>query len=59
MSLLLFHQPKFDYVLSQIISLWPFSHIQELDIAWVIALMFMKDLRYDGAVCNVVIYKEK
>lgn len=56
---LLYHQPKFDYVLSQIISLWPFSHIQELDIEWVITFMFMKHLGYDSAVCSIVIYKEK
>ena len=56
---LLYHQPKFDYVLSQIISLWPFSHIQELDIEWLITFMFMKHLGYDNAVCSIVVYKEK
>ena len=56
---LLYHQPKFAYLLRQIISLWPFSHIQELDIEWVITFMFMKHLGYDSAVCNIVVYKEK
>lgn len=59
MSFLLFHQLKFDYIVSQIISLWSFSDIQEMDIEWVISSVFSHTMFVIlSVILSTIVYKE-